>query len=441
MKKIFWLFSIALFLTSCSTTNRFSRTELKTLNKKIENSEVFKKAFTGLAVFDPEKGKYLYEFNSKKHFTPASNIKILTYYVSSKILGDSIPALRYSLRNDSMILYGTGDPTFLNNNFPDSSRVIDFLKKRKEKIFLSTRNFEDDYLGKGWMWDDYPYAFQPQKSSFPIFGNVVEFSIDALDAPLVVHPDYFRKYIQSNPFNEESRARISRNVKSNEFVLNQSAFTGKAYRKKVPFDYSDQLVVSLLSDAIGKPVGSYNVEPMPENTSVFSATVADSLYKQMLHPSDNFVAEQLLLLCSDNWFGTLNTSKIIKAATDSLLTDLPQKMIWADGSGLSRYSKVTPQSLVFVLDDIYKNTSFEKIKHLFPTGGINGTLKNWYAGNTPYIFAKTGTLSGVHNISGYLETNSGKVLIFSFMHNNYTGSSSEFKKEMQTVFEWMRDNY
>lgn len=438
MKNFTLLFALLLFLASCSSSKRLTRTE-KQLNEKIFTSSVFEKGFSGFAIFDPETNEYLYESNSKKHFTPASNMKILTYYISSKILGDSIPAIRYFTTGDSLIFFGTGDPTFLNSNFSENTKVLDFLKNRKEKLFFSNHNFDDDYLGKGWMWDDYPYAFQPQKSGFPIYGNVAEFSIDSITLPMMVRPNYFKKYILADQINQSSRPNISRSLSGNEFMLNQPAFNGKSYSKKVPFDYSERLVMELLSEKIGKKGQVISLPYFPKASSTVFATATDSLYKKLLQSSDNFVAEQLLLLCSEKQFGIMNTARIIKAATDSFLIRLPQKAILADGSGLSRYSKITPQSLVFVLNEIYKSTPFEKIKHLFPTGGVNGTIEDWYAGTPPYVFAKTGTLSGVHNLSGYVQTNSGKTLIFSFMHNNYIISSSEYKKEMQLILEWINN--
>ena len=78
---------------------------------------------------------------------------------------------------------------------------------------------------------------------------------------------------------------------------------------------------------------------------------------------------------------------------------------------------------------------------IFSTGGVSGTIKNWYAAEQPYVFAKTGTLKHNHSLSGYLKTNSGKTLIFSFMNNHYPFSSTQVKTEMQSLLEDIRENY
>tara|TARA_R110000737_G_C14519089_1_gene475054 strand:- start:816 stop:1130 length:315 start_codon:yes stop_codon:yes gene_type:complete len=102
----------------------------------------------------------------------------------------------------------------------------------------------------------------------------------------------------------------------------------------------------------------------------------------------------------------------------------------------------TPRSLVALLEE---TSTLVEQKELFRTlaiGGQAGTIRRWYAGETePYVFAKTGTLSGVHSLSGFIKTNSGKVLIFSFMHNNYPGFTNPIREQMQEVLEFVRDKY
>jgi D-alanyl-D-alanine carboxypeptidase/D-alanyl-D-alanine-endopeptidase (penicillin-binding protein 4) len=158
---------------------------------------------------------------------------------------------------------------------------------------------------------------------------------------------------------------------------------------------------------------------------------------------DNFIAEQLLLLCSGIIGDTLNPEKTITHVTNNFLTDLPDKPVWVDGSGLSRYNLLTPRSVVQLWKKIYSLVPTERLFAMLATGGKSGTIRNWYNGNegNPYIFGKTGTIRNNHCLSGYLVARSGKTMIFSFMNSNYTVSVNEIRTNMQTILNLIYENY
>src|SRR5690606_38308501 len=82
---------IVFLFSSCSTT--------KLTTDSFENSAALKQGFHGLAVFDPQTNKMIYAHNAEKYFTPASSIKLFTLYTGLKVLGDSVPAFHYFVRN------------------------------------------------------------------------------------------------------------------------------------------------------------------------------------------------------------------------------------------------------------------------------------------------------------------------------------------------------
>lgn len=78
---------------------------------------------------------------------------------------------------------------------------------------------------------------------------------------------------------------------------------------------------------------------------------------------------------------------------------------------------------------------------LLATGGQLGTFHNIYKADVPFVFGKSGTLSHVHNQSGYIITKSGKMLLFSFMNNNYTVPTSEIREEMVRIMTEVHEKY
>ena len=100
--------------------------------------------------------------------------------------------------------------------------------------------------------------------------------------------------------------------------------------------------------------------------------------------------------------------------------------------------------MVALLDKIDDAVDDDLLFDLLPQGGKAGTIRNWYGardGGPTYIFAKTGTLSNNHCLSGYLITRSGKKLIFSFMNNNYVISTNDVRIQMEEILWYIHENY
>lgn len=423
---------MALLLNACSGSKGAKNSKTTGYKQSIEQSALFNKSFTGFMLFDPASGAVLHSKNADHYFTPASNTKIFTLYTSLQLLKDSVPALRYVERGDSLIFWGTGDPSLKHPYLPINNQVVDFLKNSDKQLFFTSANFEDSRFGAGWSWDDYYYSYQPEKAALPYHGNIIKVDKTKNDPYFRVEPGYF-----SDSFSKNEKIKgsgLKRISDYNIFEFN-TATQERSYENDHPFIYSDELVINLLIAETGKSIGVLPKEfILPDTSNIVYSNPVDSVYQRLMQESDNFIAEQLLLVCSDLLFGNLNTKQVIKYSKDSLLLDFPDEPIWVDGSGLSRYNLFTPRSIVHLLNQLHQEVPEDRLFNIFPAGGQSGTIKDWY-GNTkaPFVFAKTGTLSNNHCLSGYLVTISGKTLIFSFMHNNYQGSSKPYKQEMEKV--------
>ncbi|MDB4768455.1 D-alanyl-D-alanine carboxypeptidase [Saprospiraceae bacterium] len=441
---ISFLFLLCIFLaTSCrSKKNLVNITQKKTptsVQEFIEGSEVLKNSFSGFALYDPEKEEMLYQHNADKYFTPASNTKIFTLYTALELLGDSIPALKYIVKNDSLIFWGTADPSFLNPQTPENKTIMTFLKKRTEKLFFASSNFQDKRYGAGWAWDDFGYSYQSEKSPFPIHGNLVRFKSQLNGNGVDISPKPFETLVFYNPQIGGTSIQIRRKEFENIFEYNQIQSTDKDFEKDIPFHYSNEFFVELMSIILEKNVELLPIKmTIPENVKTIYSVQVDEIYEPLMQESDNFMAEQILLTCSNEVFDTMNTQKIIRFFTKEYLKESPDQPLWRDGSGLSRYNLFTPQTMIFLLNKIYKKIPEERIFNIFPTGKKQGTIKDWYA---PFVHAKTGTLSNKHCLSGYITTRKEKTLLFSFMHNNYITSSTPLKEEMQKILNFIHMKY
>ncbi|MFZ6009292.1 MAG: D-alanyl-D-alanine carboxypeptidase/D-alanyl-D-alanine-endopeptidase [Bacteroidota bacterium] len=428
--RLFLLAIAAIYLGACSPISKSS------LNKRCRATEEKFHDHTGFVLYDPVKKQTVFEYNAAKYFTPASNTKIFTLYASLKTLGDSIPALKYVQRKDSLIFWGTGDPSFLYKNVFDNGRTYQFLSSAEGQLYFSSSNFHTSHFGSGWAWDDYNTAYSSERSPFPVYGNI--FTVYADKSVLKISPPYFRQFlIMGDP---QEKTEIIRNVHNNDWQFHGGNRSSKVTEWDIPMKIDRETIVDLLTDTLKRPV--YEATNLrPSEVKTYFSIPADSLYRVMMQDSDNFIAEQLLLLSADAVSDTLQPEIAIEFVKKNFLTDLPDDPIWVDGSGLSRYNLFTPRSIVKLWDKIYELVPQERLFLLLATGGKNGTIRNWYKADAPYIFGKTGSLSNNHCLSGYLVTKKGKTLIFSFMNNNFTASTNEIRENMQAILKDIYEKY
>jgi D-alanyl-D-alanine carboxypeptidase/D-alanyl-D-alanine-endopeptidase (penicillin-binding protein 4) len=393
---------------------------------------------TGFALYDLQAKKMIYEKDADRYFVPASNTKLYTFYAGLKMPGDSIPALRYVERGDSLIFWGTGDPSFLENQL-QSNRALNFLKGSQKKLFFAPGRYTGNFYGNGWSWDDFNDYYQPEISEFPIKDNML--ALSGSNGKLKVLPASLNSCVIKDSSAAKSAFRVVRAYDQNLFRYPDMPVPAD-YTQYVPYKTSTVLTINLLTDTLKRPVGVLKMK-MPENAKTLYSTKTDSVLKAMMLPSDNFIAEQLLLVYSNAIGQDLNGVNAIAHVRKKYLANLPGNSSWVDGSGLSKGNLFSPRAMVSVLDSIYHTVNDQKrLFDMLPAGGKSGTLKNAYPKtDNPFVYGKTGTLSGVHNQSGYVLTKKGKVLIYSFMNNNYVLPTAEVRKEMARVVSYIHENF
>jgi serine-type D-Ala-D-Ala carboxypeptidase/endopeptidase (penicillin-binding protein 4) len=420
--------AITCFLAGCSPAFKIKK-EIGIIEQSLQDH-------SGFFLYDVATSKTLIDFNGAKYFTPASNTKIFTFFTSLRLLGDSVTSIKYTVRNDSMTFQGMGDPSFLYKNVFNNGRVYDFLKGFPGRLFFSSANFKTESLGMGWAWNDYNNYYSAERSSFPLFGNLIEIEKPQPEKFIFRPARFSSDFHASNEVHDYEE--IVRDIDSNELVY----FDGKkkAAFWTIPFNTSSDLITDLLSDTLHRSVETIH-KPLGQNSFVLKSVPVDSLYKVMMQQSDNFIAEQLLLQCAGVISDTLKPEIAIRYAIKNFFSDLQDKPQWVDGSGLSRHNLFTPRSIVTLWKKIYETVPQERLFKLLATGGVSGTIKNWFRADKPYVFAKTGSLSNNRCLSGFLLTKRNKILIFSFMNNNFIAPGSEVRKGMERVLNQIHDNY
>lgn len=444
-RKFFFLFILPAFLYSCSVQKQID----KAAKSKFLNDPAVASAHTGISIYEPASGKYYYNYQGSQYFVPASNTKLFSCYAAMKYLGDSIAGIKY-IENDTAIwIIPTGDPSMLHPDY-QSQPVVDFLKSVKKSIYISDRNWNDFALGAGWSWDDYNDYYMAERSAFPVYGNVIKWvqekigetptdsltfdqSISVYSLPEVNWP------VKFNP-SSEKRFFVQREKEGNVFTISQGLETKK--EQDVPFVTNGvKSALELLQESADITIKRDSLfNPGSVSLKVLRSRPTDSILRPMMYRSDNFFAEQMLLMVSEQLLGKMNDDAIADSLLRTDLKDLPQAPRWADGSGLSRFNLFTPQDFVALLNKMREQFGMERIKNILPTGGT-GTLGNFYHSMQGSIYAKTGTLSGVIALSGFIYTKKNKLLIFSVLINNHRGNVSAIRKKVEDFLSGVYSKY
>jgi D-alanyl-D-alanine carboxypeptidase/D-alanyl-D-alanine-endopeptidase (penicillin-binding protein 4) len=405
-------------------------------------------AQVGISLYDPARAAYLYNYQGDKYFIPASNTKLFSLYAGLSHLGDSLVGVRYKITDTALFVIPSGDPTFLHPSYPFQP-VIDLMRKTRGNIWLADDNWHDEALGRGWAWDDYNDDYAAERSSFPVYGNMICW---VQDRP---------KGNSKDPFGASpsiySIPEVDWDVKFNTDTAKKNFFVHR-YRDRNIFEVTEgreehkeqytpfitdglASAVLLLKDTAGRQGGVKHLGLLTQSGwNILHSRPVDSLFRPMMYNSDNFFAEQTLLMVGNEALGSMNDARTIDYLLQGDLDSLPQKPNWVDGSGLSRYDLFTPQDFVWILNKMQREFGLSRMERILPTGGT-GTLGSYYRKDSAFIYAKTGSLSGVVALSGYLITQNGHLLIFSVLINNYTGSGTTVRRQIEKLIHRIRDTY
>ncbi len=418
--KLIAFVAFTLQLVACSSSKFIS----KQADQLILSDSNLTAAHVGISIYDPSANKYLYNYQGDKYFIPASNTKLFTCYAAMKHLGDSLVGLEYQIKDSTLVFKGSGDPTLLHEDY-SLQPAINFLKGSNLRLSLAEASFQANRWCFGWNIGDINESYMPERNELPVYGNILKI-FKVKDTIRTIPQMFFPA--NDNPQIKNWKLEYER-ATMNENIFRPVPSSTTFSKQEIPFvtgRYMSAWV--LLSDTLKKKIGLYKYAI--SNWQKVHSQPTDSLLKPMMHRSDNFFAEQSLLMVSNEMTGVMNDAKIIDSLLKTDFKDLPQRPRWVDGSGLSRYNLFTPQDFVTVLNKMKNEFEWNRITTILATGG-EGTLTNYYINLKDRIFAKTGTLSNNVALSGFLISKKNKTIIFSVLVNNHMGNTTQIRKAVE----------
>ena len=389
-------------------TNTYSQISSKKIDRWVSKNENLKNSVVSIAIKELNKNKKIRGININTFMTPASNLKILSV-LGSIYAGDTIPVIKYNFSNDTLRISPTGYPLLSHPKY--QNKELEKFVNSFNHIEYNLSNTDLIKYGPAWAWDDLSYYFQAERSSMPIFGNVVQI-IKKENGDLILTPNNFKINLDYN-----QKEKINRAVDENVFTVNPSLIKlgDTIYH---PFISSNKVIVDLLRSSLKTSVSLSNNKL--EDYKVLNSDNVDEIYSIILKKSDNLISESLAANISFRINDTISVNKGLDIIENSFEKSTSNQMELFDGSGLSRYNLITPEALVTSLERIYLSIGLERVKRIFPNNFI-------IEDNEDFVWGKSGTLKNNYNYSGYIITNKGKQYVFSIMINHFTEDLDKIK--------------
>ena len=446
MKK---LFNILITLLLIMTTQ--AKTYSVAIDKTIAQSSINKGAVS-VSVKDTTTGKVVYRLNDKQPTMPASTLKLIT-------LGASLDTLGYDYEFSTKLYKTTNNDLYLKlgaDHFLTSAGLNSLMEKAvKEKKITSPKIiYIDDYIfdktewGEGWQWDDDLNPLMPKFSSYNIDKNLLSIIISPTNpgSPAQIYtnkfyPITFMNLVTTGTAND---IELNRNNSIAPNILNISGTINKQITEEIPINNPKRYFILRLEDAIqSAKMDYYGGFPQKKTLTTNVYLVAEIKHpisqaiKAILMDSNNFVAETVFKLAGAKFVnntGSLQHSQEMLNAYFNKIGIDAQDIKIVDGSGVSKNNIITAN---FMTDYLVKQFKNETLKNSMPTAG-EGTLKNRMLYFKDNLRAKTGTLSDVSGIAGYITSRSGKTYAFDIMINDPKTKSND-KKSLEEYI--IRDIY
>lgn len=446
-----------------SRTTVLSTSPYPTLKARIDSlipDDLFPPAHLGIKIVSLTRNETLYELNARALFNPGSGQKLITAATALTRLGGSFPlktVVYMDASSNTLYLKGFGDALFQTRDADSLAKLVRRMVSpaRRWRLVGDISYFDDEYWGYGWNWNDEPEAYQMFITPLILNGNAIKLFARPgrkVGDPLIVWTEPQTSFVtiensgRTTARGVTTRLKLSRKYRER---LNILTVEGEMMRRQrvdsaglslwQPERYATHVFAERLQRA-GLMVGETGIDTVPATAleiARFEHTL-DSAVAYLNKESDNLTGEALIKVLAAERYGPPGSARAGATIIKEYLAGLGIDTLWlriADGSGLSRHNLISPAILVRVLEDMYASVHFEPFNNSLPVAGLDGTMRRRmrYTSAHGNVRAKTGTLSGVSSLSGYVQTLDGEWLAFSIMMMNYPTEARVYRRVQDEI--------
>jgi serine-type D-Ala-D-Ala carboxypeptidase/endopeptidase (penicillin-binding protein 4) len=467
-----------------------TRATLPRMIDSMVNAPEFRTALWGILIVDPESHDTLYAHNAAKLFIPASNQKIVSSSVMLEQLG---PEFRFRTAfaahgviangtlNGDLAVIGRGDPTMSDRMQKDAMTplraIADSLSQRGIRritgnIVAVGNAFPGPVAGATWPWDGLNGASFAGVDELLFNEGLSTFRVRPganIGDPAVVETRPSRTFpnvrVVATTIARDTSAtsaagggarggrgatgtRVSAyhdTLTSAVIVRGQIAF-GDSATITLPQHDPNTAFVAALTEALAErgitvdrqaTAWSESQNPNADSLFIMLSVPLKEIMPAIMKPSQNQIAEVFLraLGLERAGVGTADSGRRVVERQFAAWKIPSDAFVVRDGSGLSRSDLISPEAIVSILEAMRHSPNFAVFFESLPIAGVDGTIRTRMR-ETPAqgnLRAKTGTLSMVRSLSGYVRTADGRLLEFSMLCNNWTTPQAEVDRVQDAI--------
>lgn len=441
MKRIFKILIILITLAGLSGIAQ-AKPFANPLETCIRKSDISNSALISISVKDITSGKKVFEYNANAPMSPASVQKIVTLLPSINTLGKDyeFKTQLYKNKDNNLYLKLGADPYLTSADLKGLIKTLaDYKISTTKAFYIDDTILDSNEWGEGWQWDDDLNSSIPKFGSYNLDRNLLTINICPTQkgAPADISTEVFypTAFINNVITGDVTDVKLERKNYISPDVINADGTVSSDLALQIPINYPRRYFILRLEDILRKQkvsyYGDFNKLKLPANTyliaeSKHSLTVA---MDDILKKSNNMIAETVFKTAGGKYKNGTGTQQ----ASIDMFNDYYKKLgiktdniKVVDGSGVSKNNLLTTAFVTAVLVKTAQTKSFEDFKvHLAKPG--EGTLTDRMLYFNDNLRAKTGTLTNISSIAGYLKAKSGKTYAFCIIINDPKSKSADKK--------------
>ncbi len=428
MKK--FLSMLGIFVLLACNSRSFAASNF---NKVISNSGIAKDNIS-VSVKNVQTGEAVYELNAEKLVPPASTLKLVTLAASVDTLGPAykFTTIIYKSTNNDLYIKLSGDP-YLSAN--DLKTLLAAAMEKKvtapKNIYIDASVLDDKDWGEGWQWDDDLNILMPHFSAYNLDGNLlgvlVSPTVNGAPAEISTKVFYPVTFMNLAVTGKENNITFERNNSIAPDMITVKGTISKSEGFAIPVNNLKRYFRLRLEDAVRdvkmEYYGNLTEKKLPSKDVYVIASVSHPLalaVKAVLVKSSNLAAETVFKTAGGKYINGTGSIPAALEMFDAYCKKIgvnPENIKIVDGSGVSKNNLMSADFMTDFLSAQAKQSYFPAMQKMMATSG-EGTLTDRMLYFKDNLRAKTGTLSDISAIAGYITSRNGTLYAFDIMIND-----------------------